>query len=173
MIAPLGCFLGVGAACLPLLAEGQKAYAADGRVFTLGAATFAWDCGSDPEGEQRHFATFKSDIELTLHEDDQLLTTGSVRPVHVSRSAHEMSVDLDGDGVAERVSEDGMTLFISNGRTGHTVRVRSIIGGIHLVGAADVRDDGLVKVIFQETSLYRAVGMDARPFDLGYGCLRI
>ena len=85
-----------------------------------------------------------------------------------------MSVDLDHDGVAERISsENGLTLSISNGRTGHIVRVKSDVGFVRLVGAADVYGDGQVEVIFRESSRYRAVGIDGRAFDLGYGCLSI
>jgi hypothetical protein len=174
MIAPLGCKAGVGPACLAALRAGQVTLAADGRTFRLGRLAHAWNCDTTDQSHE-YDPAFESGLQLAA-DGDALLVTGGEVPIVVAPGSISLDVDLDRDGRQEHVTiDDRTTISIEDGRTGRTVRVdgESGLRIVHLVGAADLRDDGDLEVIVREGRRYRAVGLDGSLLDLGAGCLGI
>jgi hypothetical protein len=175
MIAPLGCKVGVGEACLPSVREGDVGVSADGRRLRLGHRTHAWNCDTH-DLHPAYYATFESDVRLP-GDSDQLVVLNGASPMMVDPRASTIDVDLDGDGVAEHVALENRNsaLSITNGRTGAAIHVKSASGLsiVHLVGAADVRGDGRKLVIFSEGRFFRAVGADGHAFALGFGCFGV
>ena len=170
VIAPLGCRLGVGEACLSLVREGLVTRAADGRIHRLGRPTRAWNCNQEIDDEP-DYAVFESGERIRFSRDAQLLVTSGELPIMAEPGTRELLVDLDRDRVVDRVANNGTSVSIVNGRTGMRVVVASRGMALFLVGVADVHDDGKAEVVFREGDQYRASDIDGHDADLGFGCL--
>ncbi len=129
-----------------------------------------WNCDQDMDIDPDD-SVFESSASLHFSEDPQLLVTSGALPAMARPDEDHLVVDLDRDGVMDRVTNQGSSLSIISGRTGVLVYVEARGMFLHLVGVVDLYGDGLLKVIFREGSRYRATDVNGQDLDLGFGYL--